>query len=207
VQQYLNERKVPQLFIQSGAPVADPKQYPWTLSIAPGYEDEARVYARYILETKPEAKIGMLYQNDDFGKAYLAGFKDGLGDRAAEMIVLAASYESTDATVHSQIVALQASGADVLFTAAIPKMAAQAIRKAYDIGWHPLHIMFFGGRSIPTVLKPAGLEKSVGLISAVWDMTPGGPRWEHDPDYQTYLAFMKQYYSAGDPNDVLNFTA
>ena len=208
VQRYLNESRVPQLFIQSGAPrFADPKQYPWTMPITPGYDDEARVDARYVLETKPEAKIGVLYQNDDFGKAYLAGFRDGLGDRAAKMIVLAASYETTDATVHSQIVALQASGADVLFTAAIPKMAAQAIRKAYDIGWHPLHIMFFGGRSIPTVLKPAGLEKSVGLISAVWDMTPGDPRWEHDPDYQTYLAFMKQYYSAGDPNDVLNFTA
>lgn len=150
VQRYLNESKVPQLFIQSGAPrFADPKQYPWTMPITPGYDDEARVDARYVLETKPEAKIGVLYQNDDFGKAYLAGFKDGLGDRAAKMIVLAASYETTDATVHSQIVALQASGADVLFTAAIPKMAAQAIRKAYDIGWHPLHIMFFGGRSIP----------------------------------------------------------
>jgi len=208
VQRYLNESKVPQLFIQSGAPrFFDPKQYPWTMPITPGYDDEARVDARYVLETKPEAKIGVLYQNDDFGKAYLTGFKDGLGDRAATMIALAASYESSDATVHSQIAALQASGADVLFTAAIPKMAAQAIRRAYDIGWRPLHIMFFGGRSIPTVLKPAGLEKSVGLISAVWDMTPGDPRWEHDPDYQTYLAFMKQYYSAGDPNDVFNFTA
>jgi branched-chain amino acid transport system substrate-binding protein len=208
VQRYLNERKVPQLFIQSGAPrFADPKEYPWTMPITPGYDDEARVDARYVLETKPEAKVGVLYQNDDFGKAYLAGFKQGLGDRAAKMIVLAASYESTDTTVNSQIVTLQASGADVLFTAAIPKMAVQTIRKVYEIGWKPLHVMFFGGRSIPTVLKPAGLEKSVGLISAVWDMTPGDPRWEKDPDYQAYLAFMKQYYTAGDPNDVLNFTA
>ena len=208
VQRYLNESKVPQLFIQSGAPrFADPKQYPWTMPIAPGYDDEARVYARYILETKPEAKIGMLYQNDDSGKAYSAGFKEGLGDRAAKMIVMEAAYEATDPTVDSQIVSLRASGADVLFTAAIPKTAAQAIRKVHDIGWKPLHFMYFGGRSIPTVLKPAGLEKSVGLISAVWDMTPGDPHWEHDPDYQTYLAFMKQYYSAGDPNDVLNFTA
>ena len=208
VQRYLNERKVPQLFIQSGAPrFADPNDYPWTMPITPGYDDEARVDARYALETKPEAKVGVLYQNDDFGKAYLAGFKLGLGDRAAKMIVLAASYESTDTTVNSQIVTLQASGADTLFTAAIPKMAVQTIRKVYEIGWKPLHVMFFGGRSIPTVLKPAGLEKSVGLISAVWDMTPGDPRWEEDPDYQAYLAFMKQYYTAGDPNDVLNFTA
>ena len=207
-QRYLNQRKVPQLFIQSGAPrFADPKEYPWTMPITPGYDDEARVDARYVLETKPEAKVGVLYQNDDFGKAYLAGFKQGLGDRAAKMIVWAASYESTDTTVDSQIVTLQASGADVLFTAAIPKMAAQTIRKVYEIGWKPLHVMFFGGRSIPTVLKPVGLEKSVGLISAVWDMTPGDPRWEKDPDYQAYLAFMKQYYAAGDPNDVLNFTA
>ena len=206
VQRYLNDSKVPQLFIQSGAPrFADPKQYPWTMSIAPGYDDEARVYARYILETKPEAKIGMLYQNDDSGKAYLAGFKEELGDRAAKMIVMEASYEPTDPTVDSQIVSLQASGADVLFTEAIPKIAAQAIRKVYDIGWKPLHLMYFGGRSIPTVLKPAGLEKSVGLISAAWEMTPGDPRWERDPDYQAYLAFMKQYYSAGDPNDVINF--
>jgi branched-chain amino acid transport system substrate-binding protein len=207
VQRYLNERKVPQLFIQSGAPrFADPKQYPWTMSIAPGYDDEARVYARYILETKPEAKIGILYQNDDFGKAYLAGFKEGLGDRAAEMIVMEASYESTDPTVDSQIVALQASGADVLLTAAIPKMLALSIRKVFDIGWKPLHIVNFPARSIPTVLKPAGLEKAIGLISAAWAMNPGDPQWEHDPDYQAFLAFMKQYYSAGDPNDVINLS-
>ena len=130
---------------------------------------------------RSRSKVGVLYQNDDFGKAYLAGFKQGLGDRAPKMIVLAASYESTDTTVDSQIVTLKASGADVLFTAAIPKMAAQTIRKVYEIGWKPLHVMFFGGRSIPTVLKPVGLEKSVGLISAVWDMTPGDPRWEKDP--------------------------
>ena len=205
VQRYLNERKVPQLFIQSGAPrFADPKQYPWTMSIAPGYDDEARVYAKYILETKPEARLGVLYQNDDFGKAYLAGLREGLGERAAKMIVMATSYEPTDPTVDSQIVALEASGADVLISAAIPKMLALSIRKVYDIGWKPLHIVNFPARSIPTVLMPAGLEKSVGLISAAWAMNPGDPQWDHDPDYQAYLAFMKQYYPAGDPNDAIN---
>jgi branched-chain amino acid transport system substrate-binding protein len=207
VQRYLNERQVPELFIQSGAPrFADPEHFPWTMSIAPGYVDEARAYARYILEAKPEGRIGILYQNDDFGRAYLDGLKAGLGDRAAKMIVLQAAYESTDPTVDSQIMSLQASGADILLTAAIPRMAAQTIRKVYDIGWKPLHIVIFAGANIPVVLKPAGLEKSVGLISAAWIMQPGDPRWEHHPDYQAYLAFMKQYYPGGDAIDPNNFT-
>jgi branched-chain amino acid transport system substrate-binding protein len=206
VQRYLNERQVPELFIQSGAPrFADPQHYPWTMSIAPGYVDEARAYARYILEAKPEGKIAVLYQNDDFGRAYIDGLKQGLGDRAAKMIVMQAAYESTDPTVDSQVVSLQASGADVLLTAAIPRMAAQTIRKVYDIGWKPLHVVIFAGANIPVVLKPAGLEKSVGLISAAWAMQPGDPRWEHDPDYEAYLAFMKQYYPGGDINDPGNF--
>lgn len=149
----------------------------------------------------------MLYQNDDFGRAYLDGLKQGLGDRAAKMIVMQAAYESTDPTVDSQIVSLQASGADVLFTAAIPRMVAQTIRKVYEIGWKPLHVVLFAGANIPTVLKPAGLEKSVGLISAGWIMQPGDPRWEHDPDYQAYLAFMKEYYPSGDTNNPANFSA
>jgi branched-chain amino acid transport system substrate-binding protein len=208
VQRYLNERQVPELFIQSGAPrFDDPQHYPWTMSIAPGYVDEARAYAKYILEAKPEGKIGVLYQNDDYGRAYLDGLKKGLGDRAAKMIVMQAAYESTDPTVDSQIVSLQASGADVLLTAAIPRMMAQTIRKVYEIGWKPLHLVQFGGASIPMVLKPAGLEKSVGLISAGWVMHPGDPRWEHHPDYEAYLAFMKQYYPGGDTNNIDNFRA
>jgi branched-chain amino acid transport system substrate-binding protein len=208
VQRYLNERQVPELFIQSGAPrFADPQHYPWTISIAPGYVDEARAYARYILEAKPEGKIAVLYQNDDFGRAYIDGLKQGLGDRAAKMIVMQAAYESTDPTVDSQVVSLQASGADVLLTAAIPRMAAQTIHKVYDVGWKPLHVVIFAGANIPVVLKPAGLEKSVGLISAAWAMQPGDPRWEHDPDYEAYLAFMKRYYPGGDINDPGNFSA
>ncbi len=208
VQRYLNERQIPELFIQSGAPrFADPQHFPWTMSIAPGYADEAQAYARYILHAKPEGKIGVLYQNDDFGRAYLDGLKQGLGERAAKMIVMQASYESTDPTIDTQIVSLQASGADVLLTAAIPRMAAQSIRKVYDIGWRPLHIVIFAAANIPVVLKPAGLEKSVGLISTRWGMQPGDPRWEHHPDYEAYLAFMKRYYAGGDPNDPNNFTA
>ncbi len=208
VQRYLNERKVPQLFGQSGAPrFADPQHYPWTIQINPSYADEARVYAKYILETKPAARIGVLHQNDDFGKAYLLGLRQGLGQRADEMIVSEASYEATDTTVDTQIVALQAAGVDTLLTAAIPRVSAQAIRKVYDIGWRPLHIMAYTGAPIPTVLKPAGLEKSIGLISAAWAKTPGDPRWEQDPGYQAYLAFMKQYYPNGEALDVINFGA
>jgi branched-chain amino acid transport system substrate-binding protein len=207
VQRYLNELEVPQLFGQSGAArFADPERYPWTLPVTPGYADEARVYAKYILDNKPEAKIGVLYQQDGYGRSYLSGLKEGLGDRAAKMIVMEATYDVMAPTVESQIVSLQAAGADVLFTVAIPRIVAQTIRKAYDIGWRPLHITAYPGASIPTVLKPAGLEKSVGLISAAWSITPGDPRWENDPDYQGYLAFMKQYYPGGASNDVLNFS-
>src|SRR5215472_4569771 len=177
VQRYLNELEVPQLFMQSGAArFADPERFPWTMPITPGYADEARVYAGYILETKPQAKIGVLYQNDGFGRAYLSGLREGLGDRAAEMIVMEATYDPMDATVDSQIVSLQDSGADVLVTVAISRITAQAIRKVYDIGWRPLHITAYAGTSIPTVLKPAGLEKSVGLISAQWSIPPGDLR-------------------------------
>jgi ABC-type branched-subunit amino acid transport system substrate-binding protein len=204
VQRYLNNNKVPQIFGQSGAArFADPQHYPWTTPITPGYADEARVYAKYILETRPQAKVGILYQNDDFGKSYLTGLKEGFGSRASK--IMEASYEATDPTVASQIVSLQAAGVDVLFTAAIPKVSAQAIRKVYELGWKPLHVMGYTGASIPTVLEPAGLEKSIGLISAAWTITPGDPRWEHDPDYQAYREFMKGYYAGGNPNDLINF--
>jgi branched-chain amino acid transport system substrate-binding protein len=208
VQRYLNQLEVPQLFVQSGAArFAEPERFPWTIPITPGYADEARVYAKYIADTKPQAKIGVLYQRDGYGRAYLSGLEEGLGDRAAKMIVMEATYDAMDLTVESQVVSLQASGADVLFTAAIPRIVAQVIRKLHDIGWQPLHITAYPGASIPTVLKSAGLEKSVGLISAAWSITPGDPRWENDRDYQTYLAFMKQYYPGGEPNEVLNFYA
>jgi branched-chain amino acid transport system substrate-binding protein len=197
VQRYLNERKVPQLFIQSGASrFADPEHFPWTLSIYSSYRAEAQMYARYVLSTMPDAKVGVLYQNDDFGKDYLAGFKEGLGARAAAMIVAEASYEASDPTVDSQIVSLEASGADVLLDVTTPKFKAQAVRKAYDIGWKPLHFVSSPGTSIPQTLRPAGLEKSVGLISARYAKTPGDPQWTRDPDYQAYLEFMRKYYNS-----------
>jgi branched-chain amino acid transport system substrate-binding protein len=151
VQRYLNNNKVPQLFGQSGAArFADPQHYPWTTPITPGYADEARVYAKYILETRPQAKVGILYQNDDYGKSYLTGLKEGFGSRPTKLIE--AAYEASDPTVASQIVSLQAAGVDVLFTTAIPKFSAQAIRKVYELGWKPLHVMAYPGASIPTVL-------------------------------------------------------
>jgi branched-chain amino acid transport system substrate-binding protein len=206
VQPYLNEHKVPQLFIQSGASrFADPKHYPWTISIYPSYRAEAHIYAQYVLARKPDAKIGVLYQNDDSGKDYLAGFKEGLGDRAAAMIVAEASYEPNDPTVDSQVVSLQGSGADVLLNASTFKFAAQTIRRAYDMGWKPLHFLIGPSTSIPSTLKPAGLEKAVGIVSARYIKTPGDPQWENDPDYQAYLAFMKEYYPAGDREDQTNF--
>jgi ABC-type branched-subunit amino acid transport system substrate-binding protein len=207
VQRYLNERKVPQLFIQSGATrFADPEHYPWTIPITASYRDEGRLYGRYVVSTKPSAKVSVLYQNDDFGRDYLDGFKEGLGDRADAMIIALASYEATDPTVDAQIVTLQGSGADVFLNAGTFKFAAQAIRRSYEIGWQPLHFLISVSTSIPSTLKPAGLEKSVGLISARYNKVPGDPQWQSDPDYVAYLDFMKKYYPAGDPDDSGNFT-
>ena len=163
IHQYANENKVPQLFISTGADKwNDPKHFPWTMGWIPSYGTESHIYASYILANLPTAKIAVLYQNDDFGKDYLNGLRKGLGDKAAKMIVATQSYETTDPTVDSQIVALHASGADVLLTAAIPKFAAQAIRKVYDIGWRPTHFLTSVSNSVGTVMKTAGFEKGVG---------------------------------------------
>ena len=160
IHQYLNENKVPQLFVSTGADKwNDPKHFPWTMGWIPSYGTEANIYASYILTNLPNAKIAVLYQNDDFGKDYLNGLRKGLGEKAAKMIVATQSYETTDPTVNSQIVSLQGSGADVLLTAAIPKFAAQAIRKVYDIGWRPTHFLTSVSNSVGTVMKSAGLEK------------------------------------------------
>ncbi len=205
VQRYLNERKIPQLFIQSGA---SRLCRPRTFSMEPvdqrRLQAEARIYARYILANKPNARVGVLYQNDDYGKDYLAGLKAGLGERASALIVAAVSYEVSDATVDSQIVSLQAAGADVFVNFAALKFASQAIRKAFDIGWKPLHFVHYYAQSIPGVLAPAGLEKAVGVLGAAWSKGPGDPTWDGDPDMRAYLAFMKKYYAAGEPNDGAN---
>ena len=190
---YLNDNKVPQLFPATGADQwNDPRHFPWTMMWLPSYSTESHIYARYILKNLPNAKIAVLYQNDDYGKDYLNGLRDGLGDKAAKMIVATQSYETTDPTVDSQIVALQASGADVLLTAAIPKFAAQAIRKAYDIGWKPTHFLNSVANSVGTTMKSAGLEKGVGIISAAFAKDPTDPQWKDTPEYKEWLAFMNK---------------
>jgi branched-chain amino acid transport system substrate-binding protein len=205
VQKYLNVKKVPQLFCASGgSEFGDPQHFPWTMGWRPNYRSEARVYAKYILKARPDGRIAVLYQNDDLGKDYLKGLHEGLGDRASSMIVSEASYEVTDPTVDSQIVTLQASGADTLLNFSTPKAAAQAIRKVYDLGWRPLHLVSNVGSSVATVLKPAGLEKSVGLLTAAFLKDPTDKQWQNDPSYREWLAWMKQYYPEGDTSDVYN---
>jgi branched-chain amino acid transport system substrate-binding protein len=196
IRSYLNDNKVPQLFIHSGANKwNDPKHFPWTIGFIPSYGTEAHIYARYILNNLPDPKIAVLYQNDDSGKDYLNGLREGLGNKAAKMIVATQSYETTDPTVDSQIVALQASHADVLFPAAIPKVAAQAIRKVYDIGWKPTHFLSSVSNSVGTVLKPAGSEKGIGIISAAFAKDPTDPQWQDIVEYKEWLAFMKKHTS------------
>jgi branched-chain amino acid transport system substrate-binding protein len=202
VQDYLNDNKVPQLFIATGAAKwDDPKHHPWTMAFTPNYPIEARIYARYIRKSLPDAKIAVLYQNDDFGKDYIVGLRQGLGDKADKMIVATKSYETTDPTVDSQIVALQSSGADVLVTAAVPKFASQAIRKVYDIGWKPTHFLSYPSSSIGGVMRPAGLEKSVGIISATPYKDGTDPQWQDGPEYKEWLAWMQKYIPSGSLGD------
>ena len=202
IQKYLNDRKVPHLFVATGATKwADPKHFPWTIGWQPNYQTEAHIYAKYLLADKPGAKIGILFQNDDYGKDYVIGLKDGLGDKAKSMIVREESYETSDPTVDSQIVSLQDSGADTFLNATTPKFAAQAIRKSYDIGWKPLHFLNNVSISVGTVLTPAGLEKSVGVVTADYRKDPTDPRWKDDAGYKQWLAFMQKYMSDADLGD------
>jgi branched-chain amino acid transport system substrate-binding protein len=202
---YLNENKVPQLFVGSGADQwNDPKRYPWTMGWQPSYGAEARIYGRYILQTLPDAKIAVLYQNDDFGKDYLNGLRAVLGDKAAAMIVATQSYETTDPTVDSQIVALQTSGANVLLTAAIPKFTTLAIRKVYDVGWRPANFLNSVSTSVASVMKPAGLEKGIGIVSAAYTKDPTDPQWQDTPEYKDWLSWMKKYNASGNVSDAFN---
>ncbi len=205
IHKYVNAKKVPHISLNTGATKwGDPKNFPWTMGYNLSYQAEAKIYARYILETKPDAKIAILYQNDDYGKDYVKGLKDGLGDKAARMIVAEASYEVTDATIDSQIVSLKSSGADTFFNVTTPKFAAQAIRKASDIGWKPLHILNNVSSSVGSVLTPAGLDKSVGLITALYGKDPVDPQWKNDAGMKEYLAWFKKYLPDGDVKDGLN---
>jgi branched-chain amino acid transport system substrate-binding protein len=205
VQDYLNDNKVPQLFIATGAAKwDDPKHHPWTIAFTPSYPIEARIYGRYILKNLPDAKIAVLYQNDDFGKDYITGLREALGDKADRIIVATKSYETTDPTVDSQIVALQNSGADVLLTAAVPKFAAQAIRKVYDIGWKPTHFVGYPSSSIGGVMKPAGVEKSIGIISGTPFKDGSDPQWDDTPEFKDWLAWMQKYNASANPGDPFN---
>jgi branched-chain amino acid transport system substrate-binding protein len=205
VHKYLNSRQVPQILIQTGAAGwNEPKRFPWTMAFYPDYRFEASIYGKYTLETKPDAKVAILYQNEDAGRDFANGFKEGLGDKAKSMVVAELSYESTDPTIDSSIVTLRSSGADVLFMATTPKFGAQAIRKNYDIGWKPLSFIASVSSSIGAVLEPAGLDKSVGLISAVAFKTPSDPAWANDKDMLDYLAFMK---TAGMENKISDSSA
>jgi branched-chain amino acid transport system substrate-binding protein len=204
-QKYLNAKKVPQLFLATGASKwGNPKNFPWTMGWNPSYQAEGRIYAQHILETKPDARIAVLYQNDDFGKDYLVGFKGMLGDKAAKLIVAEQTYEVTDPTVDSQVVSLKASGADVLVTFATPKFAAQVIRKVYDIGWRPVHYLTNVSISVAAVLVPAGLEKAAGVMSANYMKDATDTQWKDDPAIKVWDEWMKKYHKGADPHDGFN---
>src|SRR3978361_1201218 len=205
VQKYLNQKKVPQLFAATGASkFTDPKNFPWTMGFNPNYFVEGRIYGQYIIKEYPNAKIGVLYQNDDLGKDYLNGIKAGLGDKAAKMIVAEASYEVSDPTIDSQVLKIKDSGADLFFSATTPKQAAQAIKKIFELGWKPVHILDINATSVGAVMKPAGLENSKDVISVNYGKDPLDPTWKDDAGMQKYLDFMAKYFPEGDKMQRVN---
>jgi branched-chain amino acid transport system substrate-binding protein len=205
VQRYLNDRGIPQLFLADGsARWDDPQHFHWTMAWQPSYRTEGHIDAAYILRTKPDAKIGVLVQDSQFGKDYVTGLEEGLGDRAKAMIVDKLSYQVTDSTIDSQIGLLQASGADTFFDISAPKFAAQAIRKLWDISWKPMHVLTFVSSSVGGTLRPAGLDKSVGIVSVGILKDPNDPQWDHDPGMKEWRAWMDKYYVEGDRSDGAN---
>ncbi|WP_183259572.1 ABC transporter substrate-binding protein [Bradyrhizobium sp. CIR48] len=205
VQKYLNSKKVPQLFAATGASkFTDPKNFPWTMGYNPNYFVEGRIYGQYVLKEHPNAKIGVLYQNDDLGKDYLNGIKAGLGDKAGKMIVTEASYEVSDPTIDSQILKIKDAGADLFFSATTPKQAAQAIKKIAEMGWHPVQIVDINATSVGAVMKPAGLEASKGVISVNYGKDPLDPAWKDDAGMKKYFDFMAKYYPDGDKDSSFN---
>jgi branched-chain amino acid transport system substrate-binding protein len=202
IRRYLNIKKVPQLFVATGATKwNDPREFPWTMGWQPGYQSEARIYAKYLLKEKPEARISVLYQNDDFGKDYLKGLKDGLGAKAS-MIIAAESYESNEPTVDNHIVKLKAAGADVFLSITSPKFAAQAIKKLAEIEWKPLHIVSNVSASVGSVIKPAGFENAQGILSAAYAKDGADPQWDNDPGMMKFLAFLQKYYADANKLDL-----
>ncbi|MBI2769702.1 MAG: ABC transporter substrate-binding protein [Burkholderiales bacterium] len=205
IHKYVNAKKVPHLFLATGATKwSDPKNYPWTMGFNLSYQTEGEIYARYLLKTKPNAKIAILYQNDDYGKDVLKGVKDVLKGPNAKMIVAEATYEVADPTVDSQILTLKASGADTFINITTPKFAAQSVRKVFDSGWRPLHLLNNVGASVGSVLTPAGLEKSVDLITVQYYKDANDPQWKDDPAMLEWRAFMARFYREGDVADASN---
>jgi len=197
IQKYLNAKKVPQLFVATGATKwNDPQHFPWTIGFQPSYQSESRVYAKYLLDNRPNGKIAILFQNDDYGKDYVKGLKDGLAGKM--QIVAELPYEASDPTIDSQMISLKASGADVFFNVTTPKFAAQAIKKSAEIGWKPLHLLNNVSTSIGGVLKPAGLENAKDALSASYLKEPTDPTWKDDPGFKEWVAFMEKYYPDGD---------
>ncbi len=207
IQKYLNSKGIPHLFLSTGASrFIDPKGSPWSLSSLPSYHTEGRVYAEHVLKTQPNATIAILFQNDDYGRDFVKGFKEGLGSQTGK-IVAEAGYEATDPTVDSQVLTLKASNATVLFIVALAKQSSQAIRKTYEIGWKPTQYVIGTSSGISSTLVPAGLEKSVGILTATYTKDPRDPRFENDPGMREYLAFMKKYYPEADALDRVNVAA
>jgi branched-chain amino acid transport system substrate-binding protein len=206
IQKYMNQKKVPQLFLATGATkFGDPTNFPWTMGWNVSYQAEARIYGAYILKNIPDAKVGVLYQNDDFGKDFLKGLADAFGANTPKLIVSQQSYEVTDPLVDSQIVNLKNSGANVFVNITTPKAAVQAIRKAYEIGWKPVHLVNVNSASVGSVLKVAGLEASKGLLTASPYKDPTDPQWKNDAGMKEYLDFMKKYYPEADTGDGNNY--
>ena len=202
VRKYLNQKKVPQLFVATGATTfGDHENFPWTIGWQPNYQIEAQVYAKYVLQQKPDAKIAVLYQNDDSGKDYFKGFKDGLGDKVKQ-IVASVSYEVSDPTIDSQVLQLRDSGADVFFQTGIPKFVAMGVRKVFDIGWKPMYFVSSTGSSVASGINPAGPEKAIGVMTGAYLKDPSDKQWFADPAYIEWLAFIKKYYPEADIADI-----
>ena len=207
IQKYMNAKRVPQPFVQSGATKwNDPQNFPWSMGWSPNYQNEARIYARYILREKPNARIAVIYQNDDYGKDYLKGLKDGLGDKATSMIVAEDAYEVAEPTIDSHVVKMKSLNADVFVDITTAKFAAQAIRKAAEIGWKPLHFLNNVSTSIGAVIKPAGFENAQGIISVAYLMDALDPQWKDDPGMKAFDEFLAKDFPAGNRADSLVMT-
>jgi ABC-type branched-subunit amino acid transport system substrate-binding protein len=205
IHKYMNQKKVPQLFVATGATKwGDPKNYPWTIGWQPNYQSESKIFAQHLLETKPNGKVAILYQNDDSGKDYVKGFMDGLGDKGKAMVIKTLTYEVTDPTIDSQMVELKGSGADVFFNMTTPKFAAQAIKKAAEMGWKPQHYLVSVANSVGAVMIPAGPENGVGIMSTFYLKDATDTKWHNTPEYKEWATFMAKYMPGGDLKDLNN---